>query len=238
MKKTALILVFSSLNFSCFSQEKNSQENSIKLSLPVIWTEANGIYYSLGNKKTPSGKGIGFGIVANYNRTLYKNWYASIGLGYFNQKFNIIRPFEFDGDTLTKPLYSTKEYNYQSALLNLGLGYGYCLNTKVKLNGAASINMLQSFRQNYTPTGYSGYQHKTTQVNKKNWNIGYFANVALGAEYQLSKKISVGFDAILPFITKWKQDKIFIESGFGADAEIIAENKSSIGTAISCTYHF
>ncbi|MEQ1553964.1 MAG: hypothetical protein ABL929_07295 [Ferruginibacter sp.] len=238
MKKTTLILVFIAMNIICFSQEKNKQNNSVSLSMPVIWNNSNGIYYSLGNKKTPTGKASSYGIVVNYNRLLHKNWYTTIGVGYYKQSFNIIRPFEFDGDTVTNLLYSTKQYNYHCVLINLGFGYSYSLNTKVKLNGAAAINLLNSFKQNYTPTNYSGYQHKTTQTNTRKMPIGYIANISLGAEYLISKKISVGIDALLPFVNKWKYDVVFIKSGFGDDSQIIAENKFSFGTAISCKYHF
>ncbi len=99
---------------------------------------------------------MNYGININYSKEVCKIWFVTVGIGYFNQSFNIIRPFYFDGDTVTKLLYSTKKYNYHSYILNAGLGYSYALNNKIKLNSSASLVLLNSFKQSYTPTGYSG----------------------------------------------------------------------------------
>ncbi len=169
--------------------------------------------------------------------------YAKIGLllldlGYFNQSFNINRPFYFDGDTLTALLYSTKQYNYHSYTLNAGLGYSHALNNKIKLNGLASFVLLNSFKQSYDPNGQGPLFPKPNQINKKSLQIGYMVNISAGLEYLLSRKISIGADVVLPIITKWKNDEIFIKSQFGEDSQKIAENRFSIGTTLSCKYHF
>jgi hypothetical protein len=236
IKILTLLLIFP-FNL-CFSQIKKEGENIIGFSIPILHNNSNGVFYSLGNKKEPTGNALSYGLNLNYSRLIYKNWVASVGVGYFKQSFNIIRPFYFDGDTLTNLLYSTKKYDYYCLILNVGFGYRYTLNEKLKLNGFASINLLNSFKQKYTPTGYSGFEHKKVQTNKKSLQIGYIVNISPGIEYILSKKICVGADVIIPVKTKWKNDEIFIKSFFGDDSQKIAENRFSIGTMLSCKYHF
>ena len=238
MKKVILAVLFILFNAVCFSQNKNPKTNTIGISIPVIFNKSNGIFYSLGNKREPEGKAVSFGIGVDYSKKLYKNFYASLGIGYFKQSFNIIRPFEFDGDTVTNLLYSTKRYNYNCLRFNVWIGYKHTLNKKININGMVSFNLFNSFKQDYTPTGYSGSHHKTTQTNKKAMQIGYMINISGGVEYLIANNISLGVDAFVPIKTKWKDDKIFIKSFFGNDSQIIAENKFSIGTVISCKYHF
>jgi hypothetical protein len=238
MKIKILTLLFILPCNFCFSQTKNEKKNTVSVSVPLLLNNSNGVFYSLGNRRAPKGKAISYGINFNYTRKMYKNWFASVGVGYFKQLFNIRRPFDFDGDTITNLLYSTKKYNYHCLALNTGLGYSYTLNNKFKLNGIATFNSLSSFRQVYNPNGQSPLISSPNQVNKKYFTIGYNINISPGVEYLLSQKISVGADIVLPIITKWENDDIFIESAFGDDSRKIAENKFSIGTTLSCKYHF
>lgn len=238
MKINILTLIFIlSFNF-CFSQIKNGKKNIIGVSIPLLLNNSNGVYYSLGNRREPTGKAISYGINFNYTRKIYKSWFTSMGVGYFRQSFNIIRPFDFSGDTVTNLLYSTKKYNYYCLALNAGLGYSYRLNSKYKLNGMASFNLLNSFKQTYDPNGQGPLIPKPNQTNKKSLQIGYMMTISSGIEYLISKKVSIGADVVVPVITKWKNDKIFIESLFGNDSQKIAENRFSIGTTLSCKYHF
>lgn len=227
-------MLFVSLNILGFSQIKIEKKDAIGLSIPLILNNSNGGYYSFGNSQEPKGKAISYGISINYSKQLYKNWFAIVGGGYFKQSFNISRPFDFDGDTVTKLLYSTKNYNYHCVTFNAGPGYSYALNDKLEIHGLASFNLLHSFKQSYTPTRYSGSQHKTTQTNRRNMQIGYMVNISADLEYLLTNNISVGAGLVFPLLIKWKDDKVFI----GNDSQTIAENKFSIGTAISCKYHF
>jgi hypothetical protein len=231
------LLFILSFNF-CFSQSKEGNKNILGVSVPLILNNSNGVYYSLGNRNAPIGKALSYGINFNYTRTIYKGWFASIGAGYFKQSFSINRPFNFSGDTLTNLLYSTKRYNYHCLALNAGLGYSYTLNSNLKLNGMASFNLFNSFKQKYTPSGYSGFEHDKSQINKKNLQVGFIVNISPGVEYSVSNRVSIGADIIIPVITKWENDKIFIESPFGNDSQKIAENRFSIGTMLSCKYHF
>ena len=238
MRIKILILLFVfPFNF-CFSQNKPGSKNILGVSVPLMLNNSNGVYYSLGNRKEPIGNAVSYGINFNYTRTIYKGWFASVGLGYFKQSFSINRPFYFSGDTLTNLLYSTKRYNYHCLTVNAGFGYRYTLNSRLKLNGMASFNLFNSFKQKYTPMGYSGFEHKKIQINNKSLQIGYMLNITPGLEYFVSKRVSIGADIILPVITKWKKDEVFIKSSFGNDSQKIAKNRFSIGTVLSCKYHF
>lgn len=238
MKIITVTLSFILLSPICSAQIKTYKKNGIAISIPLILNNSNGVYYSLGNKQKPSGTKFSHGVSLNYSMQLYKNWFGSIGVGYFKQSFNISRPFEFDGDTVTNLLYSTKMYNYHCFVYNGGLGYSYSLNNKIKINGQASFNLFSSFRQNYTPIRYSGSEHKNTQTNTLNMQIGYMINISAGLEYFITNKTSVGADLLVPFITKWNDDEVFTKSFFGTDSQIIAENRFSVGTALSFKYHF
>ena len=72
-----------------FSQVNKKQNNSIGISVPIIWNNSNGVYYSLGSRKEPMGKSVSYGININYRKVVYKGWFGGIGAGYFKQAFNI-----------------------------------------------------------------------------------------------------------------------------------------------------
>lgn len=234
---TWIVLFILPFNF-CFSQANKKQNNSVGISIPLLFNNSNGVYYSLGNRREPIGKSISFGINVNYTKVIYKSFFVSVGAGYFKQSFNIIRPFNFSGDTQTNLLYSTKSYSYDCLALNAGIGYSIQLNQKLKLNGVGAFTMLNSFKQSYDPNGQGPLIPSQNQINKMSLQIGYMANVSIGGEYRLTNNISVGMDIVVPVKTKWQTDKIFIESFFGNDAQKIAENRFSIGTMLSCKYHF
>lgn len=238
MKIKILTLLFIlSFNF-CFSQIRDEKKNEIGVSIPLLLNNSNGVYYSLGNRRDPKGKALSYGINFNYTRKIYKDWFARIGAGYFMQSFNIIRPFNFNGDTITNLLYSTKNYNYHCLAVNAGLGYNYAINNKVKLNGTASFNWLNSFKQSYDPNGQGPLYPNSNQINKKSLKVGHMVNLSTGVDYLLSERVSIGATIFVPVITKWENDEIFNESLFGNDSQKIAENRFSIGTMLSCKYHF
>lgn len=238
MKKITIAIMFLTITSDNYAQTKKEQKNVIGISVPLIWNNSNGIYYSVGNRKEPTGNAISYGMNVNYAKSLYKNYFFYIGAGYFKQSFNIIRPFNFDGDTITNLLYSTKNYSYHCFQLQAGIGYSYKFNERFKITGVVIYNSLNSYRQNYVPTGLSGYEHKPTQTNNISMQIGYMLNLSVGIEKIITNNISIGADIVTPIITRWKNDEIFIEYLYANDTQQIAENRFSIGTVISCKYHF
>lgn len=238
MKKYLITLSLISFAFIAYCQNKPDKKNSLGISIPLVWNNSNGIYYSLGNRQEPKGKAISYGLTINYSRSLKKNWFANFGIGYHKQPFKIVRPFDFNGDTVTNLLYYTKQYEYDCIAFNAGLGYAYTLTKKVKLNGMVTYSLLSSFNQKYVPTRYSGYEHKKTEENSRNLQIGNMLSLSAGLEYLFSKKMSIGVDVVFPVVIKWKDDEIFAKYYYSNDSQQIAENRFSIGAAISCKYHF
>lgn len=238
MKKQSLLILALAITLLGYGQNKNELKNTVGLSVPVIFNNSNGVFYSLSNRKKPTGKAISYGVSVTYSKSLYQNWFFNIGVGYFKQSFNIIRPFNFDGDTVTNLLYSTKNYSYHCFQFQAGIGYGYKLNERFKLNGLLEYKILKSFKQKYIPTGLSGYQHKSTQTNNKNFKIGNQITLSLGVEKMITKNIGVSANIVIPIITKWNNDEVFTNYYYADDSQKIAENRFTIGTVISCKYHF
>lgn len=96
--------------------------------------------------------------------------------------FNIIRPFNFDGGTATKLLYSTKKYDYYNLHWQSGIGYQQTLKKGFSLNGIVMYNQFTSFKQYYLPTVLSGYQHKNSQLNYKTLSIGNMLSLLAGVK--------------------------------------------------------
>jgi hypothetical protein len=153
-------------------------------------------------------------------------------MGYFKQAFGIRRPFHFDSPT--EPLFSTQSYYYLNLQFYGGVGYRKELDKNMFIKGEITYNELYSFRQKY----FLNKKYKTWQVNKKSMPIGGLINFNIGAEKSITKKVSIGIDALLPISTSWNNDDIFIEYGYSDDTQQIARNKFSIGTAISCNFNF
>ncbi len=67
--------------------------------------------------------------------------------------------------------------------------------------------------------------------------LGEILNLDFGIARNISKKISLGADFIIPIYVHWNNDKIFINSYYSNDEQQIARNKFSAGFAFSCYYH-
>jgi hypothetical protein len=229
MKKFILLLVSLLIVFAIKAQNKSI--NNIGISIPIIWNNSSGVYYQLGTRKEPEGKSVSNGININYSRTFYKKFYGTVGVGYFNQNFNISRPFDFnDPNNL---LFSSKSYSYKSLNFNIGAGYYFPLNSKFSLKNSVVFNQISSYKQNYVPKFLSNSSFQTSQTNNKFLNIGRMINYDLGIDYIINNKFSLGLSLIVPLSIKWKNDNTFFEYSYSNDTQKIAYNKSSIGTLIT-----
>lgn len=216
-------------------QEKSNRVHELGLSIPMIWNSSNGVYYSLGRRKEPSGEALSHGINLQYSKSIYKNIFGTVGIGYFNQVFEIGRKIDYDTGG-PEPLIYSKSYAYNSLHFLAGLGYKQSLGQKFALRGQATYNLYHSFRQRYTPTitNFGG-----NQINKNSLSIGKMANIQLDLERNLSRKLSVGIGIIIPVWVEWQNDKMFFEPlGYADDENKIAYNKFSIGTNLFCNYNF
>lgn len=208
----------------------------LKSGIPMLWNSSNGVYYGLGRRKEPSGEALSYGINLQYSKSIYKNIFGTVGIGYFNQVFGIKRPIDYRMPNIPDILIFSKFYAYNSFHFFAGLGYKQSLGQKFALKGQATYNLYHSFRQRYTPTitNFGG-----NQINKDSFGLGRMVNLHIDLERKLSKNISVGLGLIVPVLVEWKDDDtMFYKLGYGDDEQRIAYNKFSIGTNLFCNYNF
>lgn len=213
------------------SEGQMGKLRTVGISLPIIWNNSEATYYQLGNPKYPKGKGISFGINLNHSRTIYKNLYGVIGIGYFKQTFGIIRPFRYDSQLAFG--FSTDSYKYDNIQFYGGLGYKLKATKVLLINGNIIYNQFYSFRQKYI-----NHSPVEAQINHKFISIGRLLNITIGIERNISKKFSIGVDALIPISTHWNNDEIFYNLGYATDEQQIGRTKSSIGVSVTCNYHF
>lgn len=233
MVKHLLVAFLFSLPFANYAQVKDSSNiKSLGISIPVIWNNSEATFYRLGSPMYPSGKATSYGININYSRTIFKNIYGIIGIGYFKQKFGIIRPFTYDSPIQFG--WVTDSYRYDNIHLSGGLGYNLQINKVFSIKGSIVYNQFYSFRQKYI--NHSSIQDP--QVKNKFFSTGRAININVGLERSITNKISFSIYASFPFFIHWNKDEIFNDSGYSNDEQQIARNKFSLGTILSCNYHF
>lgn len=230
------MLLIAVLNFALitYSQTENKKINSVGISVPIIWNNSKAAYYQLGTRKEPEGKGTSFGIGINYSRTIYKNLFGVIGIGYFKQAFGIKRPFDFVAPDGTKPLVQTESYSYDNLHLRLGIGYEVKLSNTISANGIISYNKYNCYKQKYNQTYFPNY----SQINNNHIALGNMIDLDFGVVKYISKKISIGVNLLLPISTNWNNDETFYKYDYSNDTQQIGLNKFSFGTIISFNYHF
>lgn len=229
MKKSILLITLLSITVGINAQTKSL--NSISVSVPIIWNNSYGVFYALGTRKEPEGKNKSMGVNINYNRTIYKNIFGIVGIGYLKQNFKIERPFEFDSPT--NLLYSSQSYSYSSVQFDLGLGILINLNSKFKLVPKVKYSHLSTYKQKYIVYKDLG----TEQTNKLNFSLGNILQSSLELNYNISKQLSLGVGLLVPLSIKWKNDNIFFKYNDISDSQIIAYNKFSIGSLITLNYN-
>jgi hypothetical protein len=209
-------------------------QNSFTLTIPVIYSNVE-----VANNWSPptavnrqnqfDGKSIGCGVNLNYSfRAPFivknKSILFNIGLGYFKQKFDLQRPFDYVSPQ--EPIYYTDHYSYNCWQGSVGVTYSYPVNNKYSLSGNLSYCWLTSFRQEYAPTrGYS------TQTNNGQIDFGKMLNLSIGINRNLGDRFSIGLNMLIPVYVRWRNDKIF-----GDDPSAFYSPKFSVGYSISIAY--
>ena len=232
MTKSFLSVLLLISYLSAVSQSAK-MKSSIGISIPVIWNNSEATYYQLGSPKYPSGKATSYGLNINYSTSFYKCFYGKIGGGYFKQIFKIVRPFNYYPN-LGQLLYSTELYSYNNVQLLAGIGYTKRMTRNASLNGCISYSYFYSFSQKYT----INKENKVGQINKKSFSLGGSINLDFGLTEDISKKISLGANFLIPIYTHWNKDEIFINNYYSSDEQQIARNKFSAGIVVSCNYNF
>jgi len=60
-----LFVILILLSAKGYSQKKAAYKvSALGISVPVIWNNSNGIYYSLGNRQEPTGKSLAMGFMS------------------------------------------------------------------------------------------------------------------------------------------------------------------------------
>lgn len=241
MKRLLLLIFFSTIIKYSVAQEKRFQELSI--SQTFIWNKTT-IYdtYSGARASNKTGTAISNGINLNYSKTIYKNFYAKIGFGYFKQKFGIHRGFDFEQPVVSaKVFYTTKYYSYYLIHYFGGIGY----NKVISKNRGKILPKNSGFRflviYNFFNTYKQDFKHDfdrnllgnpNPQIRKDNYSFGSSIGLQAGINRPVYKNFGIGLDILLPVYNNWRKDKIFKEnmSEFhGSDF--------SIGTSINLIYN-
>ena len=236
MNKLLLIYlcVFCNLNF-CFAQ--NKKINEVAFSSTFIWNNTT-IFNSFSGArgKDITGNALSNGFNINYSKSIYKNFYGKIGIGYFNQKFGIKRPFDFKETVIdTKLLYSTKNYSYKNINYFIGVGYQKAISKKIDLHTSLTYNFYNTYKQVYKTSGekINSLGNSNKQIENQKYYQGENLIFQLGASKQIYKNYKIGVDVLMPFKDKWRKDEIFRE-----DSNEFYGSNFSIGTSINLVYSF
>ncbi len=233
------ILVFCFFYPPLFAQ---SRESSLSVSFPTIWSNVKVMDNwtpptALNYKEYLDGSAFGYGVNINYTfqpRLVIKDkhFFVNIGTGYFNQRFDVSRPFNYNS-FLFIPYY-TDHYAYQCLNFSVGLTYKYPLGKKYFLISDLFYYQLNSFRQSYTPTysspnrGFDGF----TQFNSDKINFGRMISLSLGVKRDLGQRLYLGVQIVSPVYTRWRNDNIFDD-----DPSTFSSPGFSLGTSITIGYH-
>ena len=216
------------------STKRNDKVNAVSISIPFIWNKTT-IFnsYSGARAKNITGEAISNGINLNYSRTIYKSFFAKVGVGYFKQKFGIQRPFDFEetGGITTNLLYHTKYYAYHNIHYSVGIGYCKPLNKKYSGNFLAVYNFFNTYKQEFDNGGYTSVFYGNPQVRKEKYAFGNSVVLQAGLSRHLYKRFGIGLDVLLPIFNKWRKDAIFRE-----DTNEFYGSNLSIGTSLNFIY--
>lgn len=203
MKKTFFFFLLLGFTSKIFCQI--GQPSKLSISIPTLFNTTE-IKNLIGPQRTIQDNGIGFGVNITYSKTIFKSFFLSGGIGYFAQRFNIHRPFDYN-DLLTNLLYTTNFYKYNCIQLSIGGGYEYKVSDHFYLRGAISYNPLYTTSQKYKPETSA-----PAQVNREHYFFGNLLLGEVGGYIDFNTNYSLGLNTLLPLVSRWKKDKIFREN--------------------------
>ncbi|MBS1579757.1 MAG: hypothetical protein JST29_08980 [Bacteroidetes bacterium] len=223
------------------NKKKNTAySNQLTLSFPIIWSNVKvkdnwTPTTSPSYKEYLTGTALGNGFNLNYSfspsfifKNLPNHFAINLGVGFLNQRFNIVRHFNYNSPLY--PVYSTDYYSYECIQEAIGLNYNQILNQKFFITGNVSYSILQSFQQEYfvfhAPSN-------PPQVNYNQINFGKSLILNLGIYRNIWRNFSLGLNALVPLYTSWRNDQIFKD-----DPSTFYHPNFSIGGSVSITYKF
>lgn len=237
-----LFLPISLLIFSYQGLCQSLPVNEISLSQTWIYNKTT-VYdiYSGARARNETGTAISNGVNLNFSRTVYKNFYAKIGIGYFKQKFGIHRGFDFKETVIsTRLFYNTKYYFYHTLNYFGGIGYstsllkdhGKILPKSSGFRFLAVYNIFDTYKQEFKHDFTGNFLgNPNPQIRKDNYSLGSSIVLQAGVNRPLHKNFGIGLDVLVPVYNRWRKDKIFKE-----DMEEFHGSDLSIGTSVSLIY--
>ena len=234
--KDLLFIIFlvggpSDFVFAQTSANHTSEKNQFSLLVPIILNTTEVTYYITGNPRQTTSTAISYGLEMIYSRPIFNGFIFSAGVGYFKQRFNNERPFNYSYDS-SLLLLSTKKYTYDNIKYLIGIGYSHKLKDVV-LQESVSYHHLWSFRQKYIPSELTSLSYRNYEVKRDKYSFGKMITINANATKEIDGKFSIALGLIMPIYTKWRKDPIFWE-----DRDDYYHSKFSLGVSASIMYNF
>lgn len=163
--------------------------------------------------------GVSGGIQFKYLQPVAKNFYLTLGAGYFRLGVDKIRSttpwsnnvssrtIDYNHPTGIQPVFHTDKYRYNNFALSVGVNYELRLSTKTTLTFGGDYTYLYTFSQAYRIT-YDQAKYKTTDTRP----LGFGVNAQVGIlkkfannQYYLNPKL------IAPVYQRLSGDQVFRE---------------------------
>lgn len=204
MKRMGLLMMMSAIGLLVFGQTKHTELNELSFVLPVMYnkTTVTNVY---GPTRSISGTGISYGSGIQYKRTISRNIYVKLGVGFFAQNFSLRRPY--NDDDFVALLRTTRSYSYYCLERQLGLGYSTSIKNRYVFDVSANYHMYNSFRQRYSSRDY-----QNTTITKYQYRFASMVSLMPSLQRKLSETMAVSGGLILPLYTSWKKDPRFDEN--------------------------
>lgn len=218
MKKK--LLLFSVYNLILFTANSQNRINEIAISQQLVFNRTK-IYdiFAEARASYKTGNAFSNGTSIKYNRGITNKIYATVSLGYFNQRFGITRPFKFfEPVTQTKMLYHTKRYNYKTYDYSAGVGFRQPIKASKKILDKAQLNFAMeyvtynTFQQKFVHILAPSLGNPNIQIRTLNYYYGNSLLIKSGIVKPVLKKINIGIDLVFPVYNKWSKDEIFNEN--------------------------
>ena len=217
----------------CIMISVHGQEN-VSLSYTVIWSGVKvpnnwNPPTAVHRRDTFSGTATGYGPSLTYSFqpffiTNRKELSLALGIGYFEQRFNINRPFDYPSELYA--IFVTDHYSYSCLQYLVGMSYNYHLPSNYSISAGLTYIHLTSFRQKYSPP----YTYPA-EIRHNRINFGKMLNLPIAVQKRLAKKMLVEISILVPLYTGWRNDQIFKD-----DPTMVFHPRFSAGSAIKLIY--
>ena len=228
--KTACI----SLSLMFLITSNSDAQSNLEVSVPFIyswvkvannWSPPTAVH----RKDAYQGASLGYGATILYSfypdlLGRHSNINVNVGIGYFKQRFNLQRPFDYNSPV--EPVFYTDHYAYDCWQAILGLSYNYPVGAHYSLSGDLSYQWMRSFRQRYTPRA------NPAETSHRQIDFAGMLVLAIGLNRDLGQRFLLSAQLLAPVHTRWRNDKIFKD-----DPTAFSKPRFSVGSAIGLAYY-